>query len=115
MAGEAGDNSGRICKIAVNRKTAPFPPSAVTEASIEAQLASNLGHPSKAQPHWLGQNVFDDVRLFNAGEADVEAAEGEREALVVDAEAVQHGGMQVAEVDGIFGDVVAEIVGAAVF
>ena len=34
---------------------------------------------------------------------------------VVDAEDVEHRGVEVAEVDGVFGDVVAEVVGAAVF
>ena len=34
---------------------------------------------------------------------------------MVDAQAVEHRGVQVAEVDGVFGDVVAEVVGAAVF
>src|SRR4051812_23023667 len=53
-----------------------------------------------------GENVFDYVGFFDAGKPDVEAAEGIREALVVDAQAVQDRGVHVAEVDGIFGDVV---------
>ena len=53
--------------------------------------------------------------FFDAGEAGVEAAEGVGEAGVVDAEDVEHRGVEVAEVDGVFGDVVAEVVGAAVF
>ena len=54
------------------------------------------------------------MRFFDAGEADVEAAEGVGEAVVVDPEDVQHRGVQVAEVDGVLGDVVAEVVGAAI-
>ena len=50
--------------------------------------------------------------FFDAGEFGVEAAEGVGESLVVDAEAVEHRGVQVAEVDRVFGDVVAEVVGA---
>ena len=53
--------------------------------------------------------------FFDAGEFGVEAAEGVGEAFVVDAEDVEHRGVQVAEVDRVFGDVVAEVVGAAVF
>jgi hypothetical protein len=61
----------------------------------------------------LGQDFADDVGFFDAGEADVEAAEGVDEAVVVDAEDVEHRGVEVAEVNGVFGDVVAEVVGAA--
>ena len=61
------------------------------------------------------QNAIDDVRFFDAGEFDVEAAEGVGEAVVVDAQDVEHRGVQVAEVDRVLGDVVAEVVGAAEF
>jgi hypothetical protein len=37
------------------------------------------------------------------------------EAAVVDAQDVEHRGVEVAEVDRVFGDVVAEVVGAAEF
>ena len=63
----------------------------------------------------LAEDVPHDVRFFDAGEFGVEAAEGVGELLVVDAEAVEHRGVQVAEVDGVLGDVVAEVVGLAVF
>ena len=61
------------------------------------------------------ENIFDHVGFFDAGEAGVEAAEGVGEAFVVDAEDVEDRGVEVAEVDRVFGDVVAEVVGAAVF
>ena len=53
--------------------------------------------------------------FFDAGEFGVEAAEGVGELCVVDAQDVEHRGVEVAEVDRVFGDVVAEVVGAAVF
>jgi hypothetical protein len=55
------------------------------------------------------------MRFFDAGEFYVEVAEGAREMFVVDAEDVEHRSAQVAEVDGVFGDVVAEVVGGAEF
>ena len=36
------------------------------------------------------------------------------EAFVVDAEAVHHGGVEVVDLDGVLGDVVAEVVGFSV-
>jgi hypothetical protein len=48
----------------------------------------------------------------STSEPHIEAAERIREALVIDAQDVEHRGVKVAE-DRIFGDVVAEIVGAA--
>jgi hypothetical protein len=45
----------------------------------------------------LRQNVADDMRFFDAGEARVEATEGIREARIKDAEDVDHPGVEVAE------------------
>ena len=47
-------------------------------------------------------------------QAEVSALELERQAFVVDAQAREHGGVQVVDVDGVFGDVVAVVVGFAV-
>src|SRR6478735_757272 len=55
------------------------------------------------------------MRFFHASEFGIEAAEGVGELFVVDAEDVEHRGVEVAEVDRVFGDVVAEVVGAAEF
>ncbi len=44
----------------------------------------------------------------------VEALEFESEAGIFDAEAVEDGGLEIADVDGIFDDIVGEIVGFAV-
>src|SRR5262245_12517886 len=50
----------------------------------------------------------------NVRQAEVAAAEIVGEALVVNAEAVEDGGVEVIDVDGVLGDVVAEVIGAAV-
>lgn len=55
------------------------------------------------------------MRLFHAREPRVESAELVGKALMIDAEAVQDGRVQVPDVDGVFGDVVAKIVSGAVF
>ena len=44
----------------------------------------------------------------------VEALEFELEAFVVDPESVKNGGVEIADVDGILNDVVAEIVGLSI-
>src|SRR5262245_35342626 len=62
-----------------------------------------------------GEDVLDDAGLFNAGQPYVESAEAIAEPLVVDPEQVQNRGVQIVQVHRIFGDVVAEVVGAAVF
>src|SRR5258708_3735143 len=51
---------------------------------------------------------------FDAGELLVEALELVGEAFVVDAHAVEDGGVQVVDVDGVFDGVVGEVVGFAV-
>ena len=51
---------------------------------------------------------------MNIGQAIVPTLELKRELGVVNAQAVQDGCMEVVDVDGIFGDVVAEFIGRAV-
>lgn len=51
---------------------------------------------------------------MDVGEAELAALVAEGEALVVDAEEVQQGGVEVVDVDGILGDGVSEFVGLAV-
>ena len=51
---------------------------------------------------------------MHIGQAEVAALEFVGQLLVVDAHAVQDGGVEVVDVDGVFGDVVAEVVGLAV-
>ena len=65
------------------------------------------------EERFLRQNSAGDKGFFDAGEIGVEAAEGVGELRVVDGENVEHRGVEVAEVDRVFGDVVAEVVGAA--
>jgi len=48
----------------------------------------------------------------DVGEAVMATLEAVGEALVVDADLVQHRRLQVVDVDGVLGDVVGEVVGA---
>jgi len=50
----------------------------------------------------LGKDIFDDVSLFDAGEAKVEALELVTESVVIQAEQVQHGCMKVTHMHWIF-------------
>ena len=51
---------------------------------------------------------------MHVGQSIVSALEAVRESLVIDAEAMQDCGVEVVDVDGVFSNVVAEIVGFAV-
>ena len=51
---------------------------------------------------------------MHIGQPIVPALEFERQFFVVDAEAMQHGGVQIVDVNRVLGDVVAEFVGRAV-
>lgn len=57
---------------------------------------------------------MDDFGGVDAGEFLVEAEEGEGEAVVVDAELVEDGGVEVADGDFVFDDIVGVVVGFAV-
>jgi hypothetical protein len=61
----------------------------------------------------LGEDAFYDFAV-DVGEAEVAALGAEGELGVVEAEEVKDGGVEVVHVDGIFGDVEAEVVGGAV-
>ena len=52
--------------------------------------------------------------LFHAGQPLVEALVFVGEPFVIDAEQVQHGGVEIVNVDRVFDDVVGEVVGFAV-
>ena len=49
--------------------------------------------------------------VFDSGEAEVEAEVAEGEAFVVDAKELENGSLEVVDVDRVFGDVEAEVVG----
>src|SRR5688572_7379294 len=53
-------------------------------------------------------------RFFDAGQLEIEPLVLVGEPLVVDAELVEHRGVQVADVDGVFDRVVAHVIGRAV-
>src|SRR6185503_8499010 len=61
----------------------------------------------------LREDVFHRVAM-DVGEADVSALEFEGQAFVVDAQAVEQRGVEVMDVDGVFGDVVAVVIGLTV-
>jgi hypothetical protein len=54
------------------------------------------------------------VSGFDAGWFLVESLEAKGKAIVIHSEAVEDGGVEVADVDGIFGDVVGKVVGLSV-
>ncbi len=62
----------------------------------------------------LGDEVFDDFGGVDTGKAAIEALETVAEAVVFEAEQVQDGGVEVADVEGVFDDVVGEVVGFAI-
>src|SRR6476469_7048277 len=57
------------------------------------------------------QDFFYDACWEHAGELLIETLALERKALVIEAQLVQHGRVEIADVDRIFGDVVREVVG----
>ena len=59
------------------------------------------------------EDLLHDTRLLDAGEFEVEVLELAGEALAVDADLVEHGGVEVVDGDGVPGDAVAEVVGGA--
>ena len=71
-----------------------------------------LIRPLGRQPS--GQNSFHHARLLDAGQPLVEPLVLVGEPLVVEAQQVQDGGVEVADVHRVLDDVVAEIVGLAV-
>ena len=62
----------------------------------------------------LRQQLLDHLRRLDAGQPLVEALVPDAEPLVVEAEQVQHRGVEVADVDRVLDDVVGEVVGLAV-
>ena len=61
-----------------------------------------------------GQKIVENVRFLHACEPDVESLVFYREALVVDAEQVQQRCIEVANVNRLVDNIVAEVVGFAV-
>ena len=59
----------------------------------------------------LRQELLHGVVVLDSGEAEVEAEVAEGETFVIDAEELENGGLEVVDVDGVFGDVEAEVVG----
>src|SRR5262249_15733761 len=88
-----------------------LPPRVESDLSRCLGASFCLGHGDTSPS--LSQNRLD----YLAGDvcqAKIAALELDREALMVDAQKVQQGGVQVVDVDGILDGVIAEFVGAAV-
>ena len=62
----------------------------------------------------LGEDVRNRVRVLDARQPLVEALERVREAPMVDAKAMENGGVQITNVHGVSYDVIREVVGLAV-
>ena len=63
----------------------------------------------------LGEDAWDDFAVCGGSdEALVEALVGEVEAVGVDAEEVEEGGLEVADADRVFGGVVADVIGLTI-
>ena len=59
---------------------------------------------------FLGQNIFNNVRLFNSREALVQPLILQGELVVIDAQLVKNRGIHVTNMDRVFDDVVAVII-----
>jgi len=64
---------------------------------------------------FLGQDIFNNVRLFYSRKALVQPLILEGELVVIDPQLVQNRGIHVTNVDGVFDDVVAMIISLTVF
>ena len=69
--------------------------------------------PAGLEPD-LRDQFFDDLGLLHAGQLLIQPLVAVGELGVVDAQELQHGGVEVADVDGVFDDVVREVIGLAV-
>ena len=72
-------------------------------------MLESLTHVSASGQEWL-----DHVRRLDAGQALVEPLVAISEPAMVEPQKLEHGGVEVADVDGVFDDVVGEVVGLAV-
>lgn len=60
----------------------------------------------------LGEDFVEDAGWFDTSEALIEALESVGEAFVIDADEMEGGGVEVANLDGMIDGVVAKVVGA---
>lgn len=63
----------------------------------------------------LGQDILNNVRLFNSRKALVQPLILKGELIVIDAQLVKNRGIHVTNMDGVFDDVVAVVVSLTVF
>ena len=62
----------------------------------------------------LAKDVLNDVGGIDSSELLIEAEEGKAELVVVETKLVEDGGVEIAHVDGVLGDVVAKLIRFAV-
>ena len=82
-----------------------------------AEVSSQVRLPTLPSPARTGsgEEVLHHLRFgVHAGELHVNALPLDGELAMVDAELVENGGVEVANVDGVLDDVVAEIIGLAI-
>ena len=59
---------------------------------------------------FLSNEIRDDARFLDARKFLVKSLKGKDELLVIHSEEVKHGGVKIPDVDGVFYDIVAEVV-----
>src|SRR5262249_13079224 len=79
-----------------------------------APAANALAFHADGSTGLSDQDLLHDTRLFYACQLHVQALEAFREAFVVNAQQVEHGGMQVVNVDTVLHRVIAKFVGGSI-
>lgn len=90
-----------------------LPPRVIASEPRLRGISYVLAGGRKATHHRLGEQRLDDVAV-DVGEAEMAALEFIGETEVIDAEAMENGGVEVVDIHGVTGDVVAEVVGFTV-
>ena len=78
--------------------------------SVQHTLAATQAAQPKPRNPRLAQNLFDHPRRFDAGQFHIQSLEGDRETVVVNAQKMEHGRVQIAYMNRILDGVVAELV-----
>ena len=78
----------------------------------QGTLAQHVGDPRTAA-HASSQDFADHPTFLDPGQTLVESLKRGREATIIDSHQVQDRRIQIANVNGVFDDVVAEVVGFA--
>jgi len=103
-----------LCRVGESRDWLPYGERRVAlggapQGSAAWQRRRGGGRPPRSGGPLSGEEGGDDVAV-DVGEAEGAALVGEGEALVVEAEEVEEGGVEVVDVDAVFGDLEADLV-----